>query len=484
MKLDVTIVWQKNWDAIHKVCETCNGKGHIDHVSCSWCGDGIGKEPETYGSGKHWRYIINRGSSRSSKTYSLIDCYDLYARANFNKRLTVWRDTKKACVDTVLQDLKKHLKSTNRWKLDHEFHETTKILTYKTGSTFEICGTDDEEIVHGFAGSAAWFNEPYKISRETFDQIDQRTSDFIFTDDNPKKGHWVEDLVKNKRTIVIHSTFKDNKFCPAESRKKILSYQPVSMCALVLDGHMTEVEAMEYDLASNPKSFTGSLFSELVRCRENHNKNTANAFNWSVYGLGEKAERPNRIFRWDPISIEEYRKLELRTWIGCDWGKVDPWAIVEAKYLDGCLYVRELNYLSENDIRLRMHHTELAQISGDEDGIVTYQFAKIGVAKNIEVVCDSNRPSKIAALRRHGWQAFGANKVKGSIIDGIDILHNLRVCFTSDSENISFEQENYSYDIGNDGAILEEPEDINNHTIDAIRYIALYLHQRGIIKKL
>lgn len=454
MKLDVTIVWQKNWDAIHA------------------------KNPDGT---RKYRYIINRGSSRSSKTYSLIDCFDLYARQNRDKRLTVWRDTKTDCRKTVLQDMLRHFKTTARYKVDQEYNKTESIFTYGTSSTFEIHGTDDEETVHGLTQSAAWFNEPYKISRETFDQIDQRTSDFIFIDYNPKKGHWIEDLMKDPRSLVISSTFKDNPFCPEESRAKILSYQPVSACALVLDGIMTENEAMEYDLATNPQGYD---MAELIRCRENHNKNTANAFNWSVYGLGEKAERPNRIFRWDPMSPEEYRKLELRTWIGCDWGKVDPWAIIEAKYLDGCLYVRELNYLSENDIRLRMHHTELAQISGDEDGIVTYQFAKIGVAKNIEVVCDSNRPSKIAALRRHGWQAFGANKVKGSIIDGIDILHNLQVRFTSDSENIAFEQENYSYDVGNDGAILEEPEDINNHTIDAIRYIALYLHQRGIIKKL
>ena len=454
MNLDVTIVWQKNWDAIHA------------------------KNPD--GSRKY-RYIINRGSSRSSKTYSLIDCFDLYARQERDKRLTVWRDTKTDCRKTVLQDMLRHFKTTERYKVNQEYNKTESIFTYTTSSTFEIHGTDDEETVHGLTQSAAWFNEPYKISRETFDQIDQRTSDFIFIDYNPKKGHWIEDLMKDPRSLVITSTFKDNPFCPEESRAKILSYQPVSMCALVLDGIMTENEAMEYDLAANPQGYD---LGELVRCRENHNKNTANAFNWSVYGLGEKAERPNRIFRWDPISPDGYRKLDLRTWVGCDWGKVDPWAIIEAKYLDGCLYVRELNYLSENDIRLRMHHTELAQISGDEDGIVTYQFAKIGVAKNLEVVCDSNRPSKIAALRRHGWQAFGANKVKGSIIDGIDILHNLRVYFTSDSENINFEQENYSYDVGNDGAILEEPEDINNHTIDAIRYIALHLHQRGIIKKL
>lgn len=456
MNLDVTIVWQQNWEAIHAT----NSDGS-----------------------RKYRYIINRGSSRSSKTYSLIDCFDLYARQNTNKRLTVWRDTKTDSRKTVLQDMLRHFKATARYKVGNDYNKTESIFTYATESTFEIHGTDDEETVHGLTQAAAWFNEPYKISRETFDQIDQRTSDFIFIDYNPKKGHWVEDLMKDPRSIVIHSTFKDNPFCPKESRVKILSYQPVSRCGAVENGLMTEMDAFDYDLSGNPAGLSVPMLKELIRCRENHAKNTASDFNWSVYGLGEKAERPNRIFRWEPISPEEYKRLDLQPYIGCDWGKVDPWGIIEAKYLDGCLYVRELNYLSENAIRERMHHSELAQISGQDEGIVSYYFAKLGIDKDVQIVCDSNRPTKISALRRQGWAAFGANKPKGSVIDGIDIMHNLKIYYTSDSLNVEFEQENYSYDVGNDGAILEEPEDLNNHTIDAIRYVVLYLHSREIIRK-
>ncbi|MGK3947040.1 hypothetical protein ABK046_52810, partial [Streptomyces caeruleatus] len=74
------------------------------------------------------------------------------------------------------------------------FHETKSILTYTTGSTFEIHGTDDENTVHGLNQDAAWLNEPYDISKAVFDQIDQRTSDFMLIDLNPKQGHWSDDL--------------------------------------------------------------------------------------------------------------------------------------------------------------------------------------------------------------------------------------------------------------------------------------------------
>ena len=124
MKLTATIVFQKNWQAINKICETCNGTGYENELSCSHCGDGISKEK---GAGKQYKYIINEGSSRSSKTYSLIDCFDFYCRSNTGKRLTVWRNTKTDCVKTVLNDILKHLKKTGRFYNSIIHNKTNQI---------------------------------------------------------------------------------------------------------------------------------------------------------------------------------------------------------------------------------------------------------------------------------------------------------------------------------------------------------------------
>ena len=91
---------------------------------------------------------------------------------------------------------------------------------------------------------------------------------------------------------------------------------------------------------------------------------------------------------------------------------------------------------------------------------------------------------KIAILRRFGWVALAANKPKGSIIDGIDLLLNLDVYYTSDSADIEYEQENYSRKVDNHGVVQEDPEDTDNHTLDAIRYGALYWQAKGLIKKI
>ena len=141
----------------------------------------------------------------------MIDVYDLIAREEENKRLTVWRDTKTDCKKTVLNDALKRLKVTGRYEIGQKFNKTESIFTYDNSSTFEIHGTDDEETVHGLTQDYAWLNEPYKISKDTFDQIDQRTSEIVFVDYNPKKGHWVDDLAKDPRTLVIRNNcFSEN----------------------------------------------------------------------------------------------------------------------------------------------------------------------------------------------------------------------------------------------------------------------------------
>lgn len=469
MNIPATIVFEKNWNAIHDMAFNEDGSPVLN-------------ENGTHA--RKYKYIINEGSSRSSKTMSLIDCYDLYARESRNKRLTVWRDTKTDCKKTVLNDVLKHFKITGRYKVGNDFNKTESIFTYKTDSTFEIHGTDDEETVHGLTQDAAWLNEPYRIKKEIFDQIDQRTSDFIFIDWNPKKAHWIEDLKKDPRTIVIHSTFKDNPFCPEESKIKILGYQPVSMCEIVEKELLTEEQARQYDIQKNVIGFTAHQINELSRCRENEFKNSASSFNWMVYGLGLKAEQPHRIFSWQEIPDEVYHKLTVPTYTGVDWGVVDPWGIVDVKYYDGALYLHERNYDSENAIRGKLTTTELSQISSVDEGMVKWMFRKLGIPFDRYTVCDNNRQFKILALRDAGWEySIAAIKPPGSVIDGIASLLNLKVYFTKSSENIRYEQENYCRKVDNNGVVLEEPEDCNNHIIDPVRYILQFLQDQGIIKK-
>ena len=469
-KVEATILYDITDEAIKAVASNALGETVIGE-------DG---KPE-----RKYRYIIHEGSSRSSKTQSLIQIYYMYAMQRKNKRLSVWRDTKKDCKDTVGFDMSRifpamPLSSTVR------YWESKGIYGFKlSNSSIEINGTDDENKVMGFNGNVAWLNEPYNISKETFDQIDQRTTDFILIDWNPKRAHWIEDLKKDNRSIVIKSTYKDNPFCPVEQRRKIESYQPVSMSEAVLSKLLGLGEALKYNINKNLKGLNSELLEELTRCLENEYKVSASAFNWSVYGLGIKAERPNRVFKWKKMSYQEFLDIDVESWYGVDWGKSDPFGIVEVKYSDGRLFVHELNYQSENEIREQLTETEKHQIGIDEEGLVQWMFKKLDIPFDNPIICDPNRKTKIVALRKVGYDsALEARKPPGSILDGIDLLDNLDIYYTDQSPNIEYEQDNYERKKDRYGVVMDNPVDKDNHTIDPIRYVAQFMEFEGIIKRI
>jgi phage terminase large subunit len=288
--------------------------------------------------------------------------------------------------------------------------------------------------------------------------------------------------MKDPRTLVIHSTFKDNPFCPTEQKTKILSYQPVEMSEVVVSELIDLNKALKYDCVENNLNLNEKQLNELRRCQQNEAKKSANAYKWQVYGLGDKAENPNRILHFEPIPLQKYQEIKSTIYYGVDWGAVDPWGVVEIKYNDGCLYVHELNYLSENETRQRLTITELNQIGGEDEGLVSWLFKKLDVSKDSFIICDTNRPNKIRQLRTNGFKAFPAPN-KG-ILDGIDLLNDLSVYYTDCSENLAYEQENYSRKVDRTGYVLDEPIDKDNHCIDPIRYVALFLVKLGVIKKI
>lgn len=454
--------------------------------------DPITKEPVHL---RKYKGVKLRGGSRSSKTWSCIDLCDLVARET-RTRINIFRDTKTDCVNILLPDMQKRLQETGRYLVNQDFNKTKSAFTYNNLSTVELQGTDDVKTVMGLTANITWLNEPYEISEIVFDQVDQR-SDFTILDLNPIGAHWSDKLDNNPRWLVLHNTFKDNAFCPVEQRKKILSYQPLSMCDAVISKLLHPEEARVYDTDANPGDLTPRMIRELVRCKQNEFQNSASVYNWTVYGLGLKAEKPNRIFKWTKIPDHVYHALDVRTYTGVDWGNTDPFAIGDVKYYDGAIYVHERNYESENVLRGKLTATDRAQVealdtvieddgSGDinvKTGIVTWLFRKLGIPTDRTIICDRNRANKILALRAVGYDyAVGASKLPGSIKDGYDLLTDIPVYYTASSVNIDREQENHSWEVDKYGVIIDgKPEDKNNHHIDEIRYVVIYLAEEGII---
>jgi phage terminase large subunit len=460
---------------------------------------------------RRYKTVEQVGGTRSSKTWSDLQVCFLWGYLNPFEEIVVMRDTAVDCRDKVESEWIKWIRDPNGrteqfrkgeitsqqlndfLKVENlmQYFDNNKSLhtwTFKHNkSVITFTGTDDPDRAIGKTQTVLWINEPYKFPEEVYKQLTMRTSQFILVDWNPKEDHFIEKERLKDDTITLRSTLLDNPFCPDQTKKQVLSYQPIRCCKVVDLKLIVEEEAYLYDVDKNPLNFEPKQLNELIRCIRNKNQKTESYYHWKVYGLGEKAERPNRIFNWKEIELDQYHALDLTTYYGVDWGKVDPWGIVELKYNDGCVYVKQLNYDSENIIRQRLSSTELNQVesANEEDskeGVVKWLFRRLNIDYNAVLVCDNNRPQKIIALREAGWEyAIAASGGQKGIKDGIDLLSNLEVYYTSDSKDLASEQENYSQKTDRNGVTLDEPEDTNNHLIDPMRYVVRYLQDEGII---
>ena len=377
-----------------------------------------------YEEGEHsilrYKYIIHVGSSRSSKSWSIEEYCVRKCETTRNFRINIWRDTRQSLGDSIWKDFRKLFPLSGR---SYKFPKnTTPIYFEETDSLIEPHGADMTN-AHGITQDIAWLNEPYLIPKETFDQIDQRAEQVIL-DLNPKQGHWADKLMEHPRAKVIHSTFMLNPFCPPGQKAKILSYDP-----------------------DNPVNVKNKTYDPYM---------------WSVYGLGQKAEKPNKIFKgWEKMTAQQFIALEHETFYGLDFGLTNPTALCEVKYDDGVFYAHELLYKPEREM---------------ENGLI-YELERIGIDKQANLICDSASPEKIGELRRAGYRAFGAKKGKGSVFSGISLIQRAHVVYTETSKNFEHEYDNYEWKTDRVG-VIDEPEKVNDHILDGFRYACSHIAVR------
>lgn len=368
-----------------------------------------------------------------------------FAYRNDGKKISIVSDELSKMKRTVVRDFLNILKDWNMYALG-AWNKSENIFTFENGSFVEFLGLDMHDVGKGMRRDLVYFNEANKLKLEAYRQVASRSKINVI-DFNPDSLFWGHELITDNNFIQL--TFKDNECLPKEEVQSILEY---------------------YDKGYNKD---GTI------------KNEYWANIWKVYGCGEVGSVEGRIYHWSKINYNDYAKIECNSIIGVDWGAVDPFAVVELKYYDGNLYVHELNYQSENEIRQKLTTTELYQINGSEDdGLVQWLFNKWNIPKNKIIVCDNNRPSKILSLRKAGWEYAVAVGGKSKLLDRIGMLQGLNIYYTDTSKNIEFEQMNYSYAKDKFGKTLENPIDANNHTIDAINYGVQRLFSDGVIKSI
>ncbi len=400
------------------------------------------------------RIWVVQGGQGAGKTFSILILIANYAKGNADKEIFICGAELSKMRITVIKDFIKILKEIGIY--DPNAFTGGTFYRFPNGSFIKFIGLDKEDIGKGLRSDLVFVNEANRIDFETYRELTARAKRVII-DFNPNGIFWAhEEVMTREDAEFIILTFEDNEF---------LDQAEVAEIMLMKSRAFIDPTLKDYDRESNVKS------------KYWRNK-------WNVYGRGMVGSNPNRIFYWTAMPDEDYKKLPYKRYFGVDWGVVDPWGIVEAKYHDGNLYLHELNYASENDIMSKMTPKDIEELRKVEEGIVKMMFQKLDIPKTAVIVCDDNRPMKVVALRAAGYDyAITAAKGPGSIEEGIELISKLNVFYTASSKNLAMEQEKYSRVIDRFGVVLSEPEDANNHLAgDPTRYICQFLRAQGIIK--
>ena len=181
----------------------------------------------------------------------------------------------------------------------------------------------------------------------------------------------------------------------------------------------------------------------------------ANKLWWQVYGLGELGEAEGRVYKdWKTIDdIPHEARLER---YGLDFGySNDPAAIVAVYYYNGGYIVDEIAY------RKGLSNKQLADIINNQPQAL--------------VIADSAEPKSIDEISEYGVSIIASTKGQGSLLQGIQFVQNQRISVTKRSLNILKEYRNHLWQTDKEGKIINVPEPIYDHTLDAIRYAIVSL---------
>lgn len=249
-------------------------------------------------------------------------------------------------------------------------------------------------------------NEANRISYEAFSQLEVRTEKQIWLDFNPVNEFWVHTELLKRPDVAFLK----------------LNY---------LDNE--------------------GLSENVIKALEMRRGDGTSNW-WKVYGLGEIGSLEGNVYSgWQSLPEEEIRKGKLIRY-GLDFGfSNDETALMSIYELEDGLGIIEEVY---------------------QKGILGSQYPEILMSHNIDhsvlIVADAARPEIIAEIKNAGYRCVGADKGPGSVLRGIDRVQQRKIYYCG--KDLEREFMTYAWRKKKSGEVLDEPQDGNDHCMDALRY--------------
>lgn len=364
------------------------------------------------------RIRVVRGGQGAGKTISILILLINHAASKQDKEILIISAELTKMRLTVIKDFVKLMKLIGIY--DEALFLAETLYKFPNGSFIKFIGLDKADVGKGLRSDVAYFNEVNKCDFESYRQVASRAK-IVFADYNPDTEFYIDtDVITREDCDFLQLTFEDNELLSPDERAEILLYKDKGYR---IDGTI---------------------------------KNSYYANLWQVYGLGNIGNLEGVVFsNWSQTDLIPIEAKFIA--YGLDWGFTnDPTALIEVYQYNKAIYINELIY-----------QTRLT------NGEIINKLKILAVKNNICIVADSAEPKSIQDVNNAGFWIEPARKGQDSIKNSIDRLQEYQMFVTSTSINLIKELRQYRWAKDREGKSLNAPEDIMNHAIDALRYVAL-----------
>lgn len=301
---------------------------------------------------------------------------------------------------------------------------------------------------HGYYDDARWNKSDYVYTFETGSKIE------FFSVDQPDKvrGPRRDRLFINEANNIPYEAFDQ-----LEVRTKsfiFLDWNPTTEFWYYTDvARRDDAELIILTYKDNE-----ALDPQIVASIEQRKNNKSW---WRVYGEGLLGDVEGRIFTdWQIIDdIPHEARLER---YGLDFGYTnDPTALIG-------LYTHNGGYiLDEVLFQKGLSNKQIADTLLNEGRAL--------------VIADSAEPKSIDEIKLYGISIIGSHKGPGSVNQGIQFVQGQRISVTKRSTNIIKEYRNYLWLKDKDDKVINEPDHLYSHSMDAIRYALESFRPRDMV---
>ena len=356
-------------------------------------------------SGKY-RIIANKGGTRSTKTWSLLQLMLIIATTQ-KVLISIVSESMPHLRKGAMRDMERILDNAHLIEDKHfQRNRTENTITFPNGGMIEFFSVDSYTKVHGAQRDYLFINECNNIEWEIYRQLAIRTSKVVFLDWNPRSAFWWDERLEGREdSTLIKSTYLDNPFLSASQ--------------------IAEIESNKGD--------------------ENW---------WRVYGLGENGSVEGLVYTRFKI-VQDYPTTGKMRFFCLDFGfSNDPTAILKVTLQGGELWIDEVAY------QVGMLNKDIA------DALINAGATR---TDNI-VADSAEPKSIAEINSFGGLNIKATAKGAGSIVAGINAVQAYQLNVMSDALGTIDELRNYSWKKDINGNYLNVPVDKYNHALDALRY--------------